>query len=122
MFSSQSKDCSEKVICCEKFLDFKRILFFSNVVLEMDVVIGKNTKVGSNTRILRSVIGKCCQIEDNIVIEDSFIFDNVVIKVSFTGLSCEYKTQNSFALVECSQLLWLFALTQVLKQSADLPM
>ena len=49
-------------------------------VLQEDVVIGKGTKVGANTKISHSAIGHNCKIGENVVIEGSYVWDNVEIE------------------------------------------
>ena len=48
----------------------------------MDVVVGEGSKLGDNVHVVRSVIGKNCRIEKDVEIQDCYIFDNCVIKVS----------------------------------------
>ena len=49
-------------------------------VLQEDVVIGKGSKIGANTKISHSSIGHNCVIGENVVIEGSYVWDNVEIE------------------------------------------
>lgn len=49
-------------------------------VLEEDVVIGNGSRIGANTKISHSSIGHNCIIGENVVIEGSYIWDNVEIE------------------------------------------
>ncbi|XVE90136.1 hypothetical protein DITRI_Ditri20bG0053900 [Diplodiscus trichospermus] len=43
-------------------------------------VIGQGTKIGNNTKISHSVIGEACIIRSNVIIEGSYIWNNVTIE------------------------------------------
>lgn len=43
-------------------------------------IIGRGTAIGSSSRISNSVIGKDCKIGANVVVEDSYIWDNTSIE------------------------------------------
>ncbi|CAA9998162.1 unnamed protein product [Nesidiocoris tenuis] len=51
--------------------------------LKSDVVIGKESIIKEMAHVLSSVVGKRCTIGANCVISNSYIFDDVVIEVSF---------------------------------------
>jgi NDP-sugar pyrophosphorylase family protein len=49
--------------------------------LEMNVVVGEATMIGEQTHVKDSVIGGYCKIGNDVSIVDSFVWNNVVIKV-----------------------------------------
>ncbi|KAK2593729.1 translation initiation factor eIF-2B epsilon subunit, GEF [Conoideocrella luteorostrata] len=46
----------------------------------VNTVIGRDTTVGSKTKISNCFVGKGCKIGANVILEDSFIWDNTVIE------------------------------------------
>ena len=53
-------------------------------VLHEDVVIGNGTFVGTNSQISHSSIGHKCRIGDNVTIEGSYVWDDVIIESNCT--------------------------------------
>lgn len=49
-------------------------------VLQEDVVIGRGSMIGANTKISHSAIGHNCKIGENVLIEGSYVWDNVEIE------------------------------------------
>ena len=49
-------------------------------VLEEDVVIGPKSSIGADTLISKSVIGKSCRIGERVIIDGSYIWDDVIIE------------------------------------------
>ena len=59
----------------------KNIFIGENSLIDKSVDIGSNTKIGNNTIIKFNVrIGKNCTIGSNVIIENSLLGDNIVIK------------------------------------------
>ena len=60
----------------------KRNIFTGkNCLIDKTAVIGKNTNIGNNVIIKENVhIGRNCKIGSNVIIENSFLGDNVIIK------------------------------------------
>jgi len=63
-------------------------------VLEMNVVVGETTMIGERAHVKDSVIGSRCKIGNDVTIADSFVWNNVVIKVIFFLLSKSYRFLN----------------------------
>jgi UDP-3-O-[3-hydroxymyristoyl] glucosamine N-acyltransferase len=64
----------------KKFIK-KNIFIGENSLIDKSVDIGSNTKIGNNTIIKSNVrIGKNCNIGSNVIIENSLLGDNIVIK------------------------------------------
>lgn len=67
------------------------LLLNRSSVIEDDSVIGGGTKVGESSTIQRSVVGHNCHIGNGVKIEDSYIWDGCIIKVSYCSLTCKTK-------------------------------
>ncbi len=65
------------------------------VTLSGMVVLGDNTRVKGNARLTNTVVGRNCQIEDGVTLEDAIIWDNVYIKAgtSVTGANLGHKVR-----------------------------
>jgi translation initiation factor eIF-2B subunit epsilon len=71
-------------------------------------VVGSATNIGDQCKILNSVIGVGCKIGKNVVINGSYIWDNVIIedgcKVSYS-LICDGVNLRAGAIVEPGSIL-----------------
>jgi NDP-sugar pyrophosphorylase family protein len=71
-------------------------------------VVGSATNIGDQCKILNSVIGEGCKIGKNVVINGSYIWDNVIIedgcKVSYS-LICDGVHLRAGAIVEPGSIL-----------------
>ena len=89
-----------------KFLK-KNIFIGVNSLIDESVNIGNNTKIGNNTIIKSNVhIGKNCTIGSNVIIENSLLGDNIIIKSgtaigqSGFGFDFEKKKELNFLILE----------------------
>ncbi|PUZ78178.1 hypothetical protein GQ55_1G432000 [Panicum hallii var. hallii] len=75
-----SRDCSESRLHRQGIYKASDVTLSHSAQIGANSVVGSGTSIGDHCKVLNSVIGEGCKIGKNVLINGSYIWDNVIIE------------------------------------------